>query len=206
MFIDWLRFGLAVMLWATIPAGIAYWLLIHGFVGYWRRVGPGPTWMVVVPACLIVMAGFWRWGGGTVERSDLGTNMALFAGGVALWGLSVILDRRTRDQLDTATMLGVKEISGGAELLQEGLYGRVRHPRYLSLIVAAVGWAMMANHGASYLMVAALLPAVGLVISVEEQELVERFGDAYTDYRTRVPAVIPRLGRGAGPSGNGEED
>lgn len=194
MFIDWLRFGLAVMLWATIPAGIAYWLLIHGFVGYWRRVGTAATWLLVIPTCLLIMASLWRWGGGVVDRSDLGTHMGLFAGGVFLWGISVVLDRRAREQLDTATMLGVREIAGGATLLDQGLYARVRHPRYLSLIIGATGWAMMANHMASYLMVAALVPGVWLVTSVEEQELVERFGDAYLEYRERVPAVIPRLG------------
>lgn len=203
MFIDWLRFGLAVMLWATIPAGIAYWLLIHGFVDYWRRVGPAPTWLVVVPACLLVMAGFWRWGGGIVDRSDLGTHMGLFAAGVVLWGISVILDRRTRDHLDTPTMLGVREVEGATDLLDRGLYGRVRHPRYLSLIIAAIGWAMMANHGASYLMVAALVPGVWLVVAVEEQELVQRFGDAYRDYRERVPAVIPAR---SASSGNQKQD
>jgi len=193
MFIDWLRFGLAVMLWATIPAGVAYWLLLHGFVGYWRRVGPGPTWLLIVPTCLLVMVALWRWGGGVVDRSDLGTNVALFAAGVVLWGVSVILDRRTREQLDTATMIGVNEVSGATELLQEGLYGRIRHPRYLSLMTAAVGWAMMANHGASYLMVGALIPAVWLVISIEERELTERFGETWLNYRERVPALIPRL-------------
>lgn len=192
MFIDWLRFGLAVMLWATIPAGVAYWLLIHGFVGYWRRIGPGPTWLLIVPTCLLVVAAFWRWGGGIVDRSDLGTNMALFGAGVVFWGVSVILDRRTREQLDTATMIGVQEVSGATELLDEGLYGRIRHPRYLALVIAAIGWAMMANHGASYLMVAALIPALWLVISIEEQELAERFGEAWLSYRERVPAVIPR--------------
>ena len=196
MFIDWLRFGLAVMLWATIPAGVAYWLLIHGFVAYWRRVGTAATWLLVIPTCLLIMAAFWRWGGGVVDRSDLGTHMGLFASGVFLWGLSVVLDRRVREQLDAATMLGVKEIAGGATLLEQGPYARVRHPRYLSLLIGATGWAMMANHGASYLMVAALVPGIWLVAGVEERELVERFGDAYLAYRARVPAILPRLGGG----------
>jgi len=193
MFIDWLRFGLAVMLWATIPAGIAYWLLIHGFVDYWRRVGTTATWLIVVPVCALVLAAFWRWGGGIVERSDLGTEMGLFAGGVFLWGVSVIVDRRAREQLDTATMLGVREIAGGASLLDQGLYARLRHPRYLGLMIGATGWALMANHGASYIMVAALVPGLWLVVSVEERELVERFGEDYLEYRRRVPALLPHL-------------
>jgi len=195
MFIEWLRFGLAVMLWATIPAGIAYWLLIHGFVGYWRRVGPAPTWLVVTPVCLLVVGAFWRWGGGIVQRSDLGTHAGLFGAGVLLWGLSVILDRRTRDRIDTATALGVTEVRGEGELLDRGLYGRVRHPRYLSLAISAVGWALMANHGASYLMVAALLPGLWLIGSLEEQELSDRFGEAWLRYRAEVPAGMPRFGR-----------
>ncbi|MDT8370293.1 MAG: methyltransferase [Longimicrobiales bacterium] len=194
MFIDLMRFGLAVMLWATIPAGLAYWLLIHGFVGYWRRVGVVATWLVVLPACLVIMAAMWRWGGGVVERSDLGTHVGLFAAGVVLWGVSVVLDRRARVHLDAATMLGVREVGGGARLLDEGLYGRVRHPRYLSLLLGATGWAMMANHVASYLMVAALVPGIWIVVTLEERELNERFGEAWLAYRARVPAIVPRRG------------
>lgn len=202
MFIEILRFGLAVMLWATIPAVVTYWLLLHGFVAYWRRVGVAATYLALVPICLVVLGAFVRWGGGTVDRSDLGTHMGLFAGGVFLWAVSVIIDRRTRDAIDLRSVFGVTQVDGSeGELATEGPYARVRHPRYLSLMIAAAGWAMMANHVASYLMVAALLPALLLITSLEEQELADRFGAAWADYRARVPRLIPRFRAPAAPEG-----
>ena len=50
----------------------------------------------------------------------------------------------------------------------------------------------MANHGATYVVTALLVPLVWGLIVLEERELVERFGDRYLEYRTRVPALLPR--------------
>ncbi len=208
MTLDLVRVGLALMLWATIPAGIAYWMVIHSFVGYWRRVGVVQSYLVVIPLCAVILGGFLRWGLALVQRTDLGTDMRLFAAGAVLWGLSVFLDRRTRRVLDFRTMIGVVELGGQAAvpdggesgkdlrppmLLTEDLYSRVRHPRYLALMIAAVGWALMANHLASYLMTGALLLAVLLITEVEERELLDRFGDDYASYRSQVPRLFPFL-------------
>lgn len=84
----------------------------------------------------------------------------------------------------------------GSPLLTDGMYARVRHPRYVSVFVGTVGWSLMANHGASYAVTAALIPLTLGLVHMEEKELVERFGDAYRAYQARVPALIPRLGSG----------
>lgn len=76
-------------------------------------------------------------------------------------------------------------------LLQEGIYARVRHPRYAAVMIGIWGWAAMSNHGTSYLIAALLIPALVGVIHFEERELVDRFGGAYREYRDRVPALIP---------------
>ena len=79
-------------------------------------------------------------------------------------------------------------------LLQEGIYARVRHPRYLAVMAGLLGWAMMSNYGTSYAIAVLLIPALLGVIHFEEKELVDRFGEDYLEYRKRVPAVLPRLG------------
>jgi protein-S-isoprenylcysteine O-methyltransferase Ste14 len=102
----------------------------------------------------------------------------------------------TKRQLKLRTFIGLQELSGadpGDRLLQEGIYGVVRHPRYLSVIVGTAGFAMFVNYVGAYLMVLASIPALFLVTILEERELAHRFGVEYEEYRSRVPAIFPRL-------------
>jgi protein-S-isoprenylcysteine O-methyltransferase Ste14 len=72
-----------------------------------------------------------------------------------------------------------------------GLYGLVRHPIYLGLMIAL--WAapvMTAGH----FMFAALTTALMLVgISLEERDLLALFGDRYRQYQKRVAMLLPGL-------------
>ena len=196
---DTFRTVLAVVVWATIPPAFLYWYLIHPFAGYWRSVGPLRTYLVIGPVYLVTVGALIRWRG-PVTATDLGTHWGLFYGGLLLWIASIAVERQIRKQLDFKTLAGVPELRTRAEgeeprLLDQGIYARVRHPRYLNVFVGTVGWTMMANHGATYLLAAALIPMIWGLVVLEERELVERFGDVYRDYRARVPALIPRWGK-----------
>ncbi|HSM05070.1 MAG TPA: isoprenylcysteine carboxylmethyltransferase family protein [Longimicrobiales bacterium] len=193
---DTFRYVLAVVIWATIPPAFLYWYLIHPFASYWRTVGPARTYLVVGPICLVVMGMLLRWNG-PVRATDLGTNWLLFYSGLGLWIAAALLESRIRKHLDFKTLAGVPELRPRTEveeprLLDEGVYARVRHPRYLGFMVGSLGWTMMANHGATYIVAALLVPLVWGLIVLEERELVARFGDRYLDYRARVPALVPR--------------
>jgi protein-S-isoprenylcysteine O-methyltransferase Ste14 len=196
---DTFRTVLAVVVWATIPPAFLYWYLIHPFAGYWRSVGPARTYLVVAPVCLLLLGVLLRWHG-PVDASDLGTHWGLFYGGLLLWIASMAMERRIRKHLDFKTLAGVPELrtrqtDHEPRLLDQGIYARVRHPRYLAVFIGTVGWAMMANHGATYLVALALIPMIWGLVVLEERELVDRFGDAYRDYRARVPALVPRRGK-----------
>lgn len=78
-------------------------------------------------------------------------------------------------------------------LVQEGAYGRVRHPRYAAVTVGTLGLALVAHHAAAYAVVAGMVPLVLALARLEEAHLVRRFGEEYLAYRARVPAFIPRL-------------
>lgn len=195
---DTIRYVAAVVVWATVPPAFFYWYLIHPFAGYWRAQGPARTYLVVIPFSLLFMGALFRWRG-PVEGTDLGENWALFYSGLILWGASIFMERRIRRHLDFKTLAGVPELRAARAgdpppiLLDQGMYALVRHPRYVTVFVATLGWSLMANHGAAYVMVAALVPAILVLVRLEERELVERFGDAYRAYQARVPALIPRL-------------
>jgi protein-S-isoprenylcysteine O-methyltransferase Ste14 len=79
-------------------------------------------------------------------------------------------------------------------VLSEGIYGRVRHPRYVAIVIGTLGWALFVNYVGVYILAVLTVPAICLVAVLEERELLERFGEEYARYRDRVPPFLPRLG------------
>jgi protein-S-isoprenylcysteine O-methyltransferase Ste14 len=77
-------------------------------------------------------------------------------------------------------------------LVQRGIYARVRHPLYTSVMLASLGWALIWQSGSSLLAALALVPFFHAKARREERWLCETFPD-YADYASRVPRFIPRL-------------
>ena len=78
------------------------------------------------------------------------------------------------------------------ELLTGGVYGRIRHPRYVEILLAMAGYALIANYLATYVLLTLCVPVVYIVTLFEEKELLARFGDDYEQYRSRVPRFLPK--------------
>jgi protein-S-isoprenylcysteine O-methyltransferase Ste14 len=80
------------------------------------------------------------------------------------------------------------------KIIDSSIYGILRHPVYAGLLRFGIGLALL-NGNANAVAFAILLPLgfTGWVQLVEEKELIERFGEAYLDYRKRTPAFWLRL-------------
>jgi protein-S-isoprenylcysteine O-methyltransferase Ste14 len=88
------------------------------------------------------------------------------------------------------------ESSGkGGTLLQEGIYSRIRHPRYTSFMFGVLAIAFFSNYLAMYVLVPLSAAALYLVVLLEEKELRNRFGDDYVRYSSRVPRFVPQMHR-----------
>ena len=73
---DRIRYALAVLLVATVPPAVIWWYVVHPFVRFWRRLGPGVTLGVVgvaMVALMIALGMARRW----LVGADLGTNWPL---------------------------------------------------------------------------------------------------------------------------------
>lgn len=77
-------------------------------------------------------------------------------------------------------------------LRTDGLHRFVRHPLYSAAFL--VLWGLVDDHQSA---ATAAWGSVYLVIGTwaEERRLLRRYGQAYTDYRRRVPAFVPWHGR-----------
>ncbi len=77
------------------------------------------------------------------------------------------------------------------KLVRRGIYARVRHPLYTSVILMALGWALFWRSWPALLVALALIPFFHAKVRREERWLHERFPE-YADYARRVPRFFPR--------------
>jgi protein-S-isoprenylcysteine O-methyltransferase Ste14 len=111
--------------------------------------------------------------------------VVLFAAGGALrlWPVFV-LGRR---------FSGLVAIQPGHTLVTSGVYGVIRHPSYLGLLVNALGWGLAFRAGVGVLLTVLMLPPILARIHAEERLLRTQFGDEYGAYCTRTSRLIPGL-------------
>jgi protein-S-isoprenylcysteine O-methyltransferase Ste14 len=79
----------------------------------------------------------------------------------------------------------------------EGVYMKVRHPQYTGLFMIIFGEGIV--HWPTIVSVAALPIIVGaytLLARKEERQMLQKFGDEYSEYQSRVPMFIPRFDLG----------
>jgi protein-S-isoprenylcysteine O-methyltransferase Ste14 len=125
--------------------------------------------------------GLWTIGGDAVRW----LGVAIFAAGgvLRLWPVFV-LGRR---------FSGLVAIQPGHVLVTTGVYAGIRHPSYLGLMVASVGWALVFRSVVGLVLTAALLVPLVARIRDEERLLAAEFGAAWQDYRARSWRLIPGL-------------
>lgn len=111
------------------------------------------------------------------------TGVALFAAGGALrlWPVFV-LGRR---------FSGLVAIQPGHQLVTTGIYHRIRHPSYLGLLLAMLGWALTFRSVVGVLLAASMIPPLVARMRAEERLLRAQFGTAYDTYRRRTWRLVP---------------
>lgn len=83
-------------------------------------------------------------------------------------------------------------IQPGQPLLTSGLYRTLRHPSYTGTFITVVGFGLALTNALSLLiMLLGSIPLYLARIHVEEQALVEAFGDEYRAYQRRSWRLIP---------------
>jgi protein-S-isoprenylcysteine O-methyltransferase Ste14 len=123
--------------------------------------------------------GFWTLDGGALRW----LGVALFGGGgvLRIWPVFV-LGRR---------FSGLVAIQPGHELVTGGVYGVIRHPSYLGLLVSTLGWAFLFDSGVGILLTVLILVPLLARIASEETLLESQFGARYAAYRTRTWRLLP---------------
>lgn len=194
MWIDAVRYYGAILVLVGLPAGLLMWLVIHPFAHSLRRVGLIRAYVIVaIPIALLVatMVGLRH----AILTIDFGTNYFLMALALVPFALALAIYLGYRKHLTLPIQAGVPELTGTqtSVLLTEGIYARIRHPRYVESTLWILGYALFTNYLALYVAFLLMLPVMHAVVLLEEKELRQRFGLAYEEYCRRVPRYIPRI-------------
>jgi len=187
------RYYVALITLMSLVPAVGLWFVIHPFGAHWRRLPAGVTYAVMglVTVALMVPVFLLR---GPLLAVDYGTSYGTMALAIVALGLGSIIAWKRKRHLTFKILSGLPQVSAGhypGRLLTEGIYGTVRHPRYIEVALWVLGYALIANFLALYLGFLLTLPGLFLIVLLEERELEERFGDEWRNYAARVPRFIP---------------
>lgn len=195
---DSVRYYLALLLVIAIPGAFLFWFSVHPSIGFWRKLGPALTFTIHYTLIGMVAAGLFL-----VRKpllaADFGTNPVLITLAIPIYLLAVVVAWQRRKQLGWKAVVGLPELASGryeSRLVTQGIYSRIRHPRYVEMLLFILGHALFTNYLAAYIVFFLSLPWVVLVVRLEERELRNRFGEDYERYRQRVPRGSKRPARG----------
>ena len=190
------RYFVAVVLLISLPPGLLLWFVIHPMAGFWRKLGAGWTYAILGLPVVGMMVGLFSVRAQLVS-TDYGTSLPLITLGAICVAFGITIAVKRKKHLTMAILAGIPELSRGGEkgkLLTEGIYGQIRHPRYVEALLGVLGYALIANYLGMYIMFALTVPAIYFIVVLEERELRDRFGSAYEEYSRRVPRFFPRRG------------
>ena len=191
---DTARYVISLLVIATFPGAILFWFAVHPFVGFWRKLGPVVSYTILIG--LMVAVGFVMvLMKEVVLAVEYGTNWILVAMGLLAYGIAAAIEVQCRRRLKLSMLVGLPEIAPdrtARTLLTDGVYGIVRHPRYVSVFFGLIAVALFTNYLAAYVILGVLTPIIYVMTLLEERELRDRFGKEYVDYSQRVPRFVPR--------------
>ncbi|PEN13320.1 hypothetical protein CRI94_10735 [Longibacter salinarum] len=173
------------------------------FKEWWTRIVPPSvertTYVLVASGVLALLMWQWRPLTGIVWEVEAGwAETALWAG----FGLGWLIVLGTTFIISHWHLFGLKQVHSHyrkqeapkPQFQVRSLYKYVRHPLYLGFLIAfwstptmTVGHLLFAAASTGYILVGATL---------EERDLIARFGERYRRYRERVPMLLPGLSGG----------
>jgi protein-S-isoprenylcysteine O-methyltransferase Ste14 len=114
---------------------------------------------------------------------------ALFCAGLVLYKLS-------HAEFSLAQLGGLPEIlrdHNQQRLVTTGIRAHLRHPVYLAHLCEMLAWSVSTGLAVCWALTAFAIVTGTVMIRMEDEELEKRFGEAYRQYRSRVPAVLPGI-------------
>lgn len=191
------------LLWLQLPIPL-FWLVVHPAIDFWRRSPRACYYGAGLGAWLAVMLGLVAPHEWWLEARFAQHPLVALAGAGLVAG-DVWLLRQVKRNAPWRVLVGLPELKPREGIpglvLAQGIYRRIRHPRYLGMMLT--WWGAVLLTGATRLLVLVMVFTMLALLAteLEERELLARLGPAYADYRSKVPRFLPRWGQGARKQG-----
>ncbi len=182
---------LACSVYCTIPL---FWLVVHPFIDTWRKRGRRafslilPIWAVFIAAAFLVI---WPH-----RSARFYANWWCWVPAAFLFWMGFSIYRQAFRGFHHSQVSGLDELEPDRhrqELVTTGIRARVRHPIYLGHLCEVFGWCVGTGLMPLFVLLGFAVVSGFFMIRIEDRELDARFGEAYREYRARVPAVVPRF-------------
>ena len=191
---DSFRYGLAAFIISLFPTAMAFWLIVHPLIHFWRRFKPAKIYAIVFAMMTPLMGGLFALCP-TLLQWDWGYRFDAAAIGALIFIASVVLVVIRQQYFPIKTLSGLPELdphNHQAELVCNGIYSLIRHPRYLEFCLFGLAASFIANYPAAYACTLICWGLIYLIVIFEERELTERWGGEYVEYCRTTPRFIPR--------------
>jgi protein-S-isoprenylcysteine O-methyltransferase Ste14 len=201
------QFGLAVLAWGGVHPFFAHPPLIalgvvtvalmcvapftDGNVSPGEQEDRGNRWVLVAFSLIALVnawlpaytdrINFWTLDGDAVRW--LGIFLYAAGGALRLWPVFVLGSRFS----------GLVAIQSGHTLETHGVYGVIRNPSYVGLLICILGWVLAFRAGVGLVLVALMAPPLLARIHAEERLLRAHFGSEYEAYCARTHRLIPGI-------------
>jgi len=180
---------IALLVMGVALTGVAFFS--PGNLSAGEREDRGNRWVLIAFALIGFLSawlpaftdrvGFWTFGGDTVRW--LGVILSAVGGALRIYPVFV-LGRR---------FSGLVAIQPGHTLVTSGIYGTIRNPSYLGLLISLVGWSLAFRSGVGLLLTALIVPPLIARIHAEERLLRSQFSAEYDAYCARTARLVPGI-------------
>ena len=110
--------------------------------------------------------------------------------GLFLFALGVSIRLVARRTLGKYFSSGLKT-SQEHKLITDGIYRKTRHPAYLGSLLVSFGTPIIFSSLYGFLLMLGIIPCFMYRIRIEENMLLEKFGDEYREYMKETKKMIP---------------